>query len=346
MTDYHRNALRGTLPLLLAVTSLAACDVASVVAPEANPSTSPPTTKVPGTSNPFTGARLYVDSSTSSMREFNQWRSTRPADAMEIGKIANTPQAIWIGDWFSDVQSVTRDIVTRVTSAGALPVLVLYNIPQRDCGLYSAGGANSAAAYRTWIAGVANGIGERRAVILLEPDAAMAADCLSSSDRALRFQLLREAVATLKSKAGISVYIDGGHAGWDAASVAAGRLLEAGIAQADGFALNVSNFQTNANSVPYGTDVSARVGGKHFVIDTSRNGLGPGSHWCNPDGRALGSTPSTQTSHPLVDALLWVKSPGESDGTCNSGPAAGMWWPEYALAMARRTTSIMLTSAL
>lgn len=292
------------------------------------------------------GAKLYVDSSAHAYLQVNQWRTSRPADAAELEKIAFTPQAIWIDDSFKDVQAATRAIVTQVTSSGALPVLVLYNIPQRDCGLYSAGGASSASAYRTWIAAIANGIGSRRAVILLEPDAAMAADCLSASDRSARFRLLREAVASLKSKSGISVYIDGGHAGWEAARIAASRLIEAGIAQADGFALNISNFQTNAKSVSYGADISARVGGKHFVIDTSRNGLGPGTHWCNPAGRALGSAPTTQTNHPLVDALLWVKRPGESDGACNGGPVAGKWWPDYALGLARRTTPGMLARGL
>ncbi|MET0953525.1 MAG: hypothetical protein ABWX57_09565 [Aeromicrobium sp.] len=29
----------------------------------------------------------------------------------------------------------------------------------------------------------------------------------------------------------------------------------------------------------------------------------------------------------------WVKHPGESDGTCNGGPAAGLWWRAGALAL-------------
>ena len=36
-----------------------------------------------------------------------------------------------------------------------------------------------------------------------------------------------------------------------------------------------------------------------------------------------------------LDALLWVKLPGESDGTCNGGPAAGAWFPSMALELAR-----------
>jgi endoglucanase len=35
-----------------------------------------------------------------------------------------------------------------------------------------------------------------------------------------------------------------------------------------------------------------------------------------------------------LDAYLWVKVPGESDGPCNGGPPAGSWWQEYALEIA------------
>jgi endoglucanase len=70
---------------------------------------------------------------------------------------------------------------------------------------------------------------------------------------------------------------------------------------------------------------------KHFVIDTSRNGNGPyGNEWCNPPGRALGIPPTTDTGEELCDAFLWIKVPGESDGTGNGGPRAGKFWPEYA----------------
>jgi endoglucanase len=47
--------------------------------------------------------------------------------------------------------------------------------------------------------------------------------------------------------------------------------------------------------------MSYLVGGKHFIIDTSRNGLGPApdGSWCNPPGRALGPKPTADTGFPL-----------------------------------------------
>ncbi|GAA2728970.1 glycoside hydrolase family 6 protein [Streptomyces nogalater] len=97
----------------------------------------------------------------------------------------------------------------------------------------------------------------------------------------------------------------------------------------------------------------------HFVIDTSRNGLGawtpePGKYsgdpepWCNAPGRGLGPRPTADTGVPLVDAYLWIKIPGESDGSCTRGtggtidpeygivdPPAGTWWPDQAHTLAR-----------
>jgi endoglucanase len=116
------------------------------------------------------------------------------------------------------------------------------------------------------------------------------------------------------------------------------RLKAAGIAGADGFALNTSNYVGTEENIAYGKELSALVGGKHFIVDTGRNGNGPNdaNEWCNPDGRALGHPPTVSTGEPLADAFLWVKPPGESDGTCNGGPRAGEWWSEYALGLARR----------
>ena len=118
----------------------------------------------------------------------------------------------------------------------------------------------------------------------------------------------------------------------------ASRLTSAGIAMAQGFSLNISNFLFTSDNVSYGAQISSLVGGRHFVVDTGRNGLGPTSddQWCNPAGRALGVRPTTATGNALVDAFLWIKSPGESDGACNGAPASGAWMPEYALGLSQR----------
>ena len=291
----------------------------------------------PATS-PIAGATFWADPHSPAKVTADAWRVTRQADAQQLDKIATQSVARWIGNWNSNVQTDVNVATETMVAAGALPVFVAYNIPQRDCGGYSGGNNMSAQAYRNWILAFANGIGARRAAVVLEPDALAGMECLSASDQQIRLDLLKFAVRTLASKGSIAVYLDAGNPRWKPAATIARRLLAAGIAQAQGFSLNVSNFFLTADNVSYGSEVSALVGGKHFIVDTGRNGLGPAAdaQWCNPAGRALGIRPTTVTGNQLVDAYLWIKTPGESDGSCNGAPAAGTWMPEYALGLAQR----------
>ena len=297
--------------------------------PDGDPDEGPDTSE-----NPLAGLTLWIDPDSPAAREA---ADASGAEADLFGKIATQPVAKWLGGWSGDVASTVRDAVDAADADGAVRVFVVYNLPNRDCGGYSSGGASDADAYRAWVADIADGLDGRAAVLILEPDGLSMMDCLSSSDADTRYTLLADAVSTLRAAGGI-VYLDGGHSAWHPVGTMAERLRAADIAGADGFALNTSNFETTDDIVAYGEAVSAETDGAHFVVDTARNGLGPTSDhaWCNPDGRALGLPPSVATGNPLVDGLLWVKTPGESDGTCNGGPSAGEWWPEYALGLAER----------
>ena len=249
-------------------------------------------------------------------------------------KLAATPTALWFGGWNQNIYSDVESVVTAAGDAGKTPVLVAYNIPDRDCNGYSSGGAHTAAAYQKWIKEFAAGIGSRSAIVILEPDAVAQATCLSNAGQDTRYKLLHFAIGTLKANRDTRVYLDAGNPSWVAAKDMASRLTRAGIANADGFSLNVSNFIATSDNIDYGRQISALIGKKHFVIDTSRNGNGSNGEWCNPSGRALGRTPTANTGDKLVDYFLWIKTPGESDGTCNGGPTAGTWWPAYAQELA------------
>ncbi|MFE7773090.1 glycoside hydrolase family 6 protein [Streptomyces sp. NPDC057445] len=260
-----------------------------------------------------------------------------------IKKIAEQPVGEWIGP--DNPEAEAKGFTEAAQKADRDALLVLYNIPHRDCGQFSKGGAADGNAYREWVEKVAKGIGDRRATVVLEPDAVLHVvdGCTPEEFHEERFDLLKGAVARLRQLPATTVYLDAGNAGWSHPDALFEPLQRAGIAQADGFAVNVSNFQTTAASREFGKRLSAKVGNKHFVIDTSRNGSGPYTggdpkeNWCNPPGRSLGERPTTKTGDPLVDAYLWVKRPGESDGDCKGGPKAGDWYPKYALELARNT---------
>lgn len=296
-------------------------------------------------SSPLAGAALYRDPRSPAATQAAQWRASRPADAAHMDRLAAQPMALWVGDWTPNIQTAAADYTSRAANAGGVGVIVAYNIPARDCGGYSAGGSASHANYRAWIDGLAAGIGARKTVVILEPDAVAGIDCLDGAGRQARYESLSYAISRLKAGSAAVVYLDAGNSGWHPAAEVAARLLQAGGAAADGFSLNVSNFFTTAQSTSYGNDISGRTGGKHFVIDTSRNGLGANGEWCNPSGRALGNAPTVNAGAALVDAYLWIKIPGESDGACNGGPAAGTWWAEYALGLAQRAPGVAAVPA-
>jgi endoglucanase len=285
--------------------------------------------------NPFAGMPLYVNPGSAAMRAA---QAANPPSA-ELTAIANTPQAYWIVPGGS--AGTVGKYVGDAAAAGALPVLAIYGIPHRDCGSFAAGGMGSGAEYRGWIDGIAAGVGGARTAIVLEPDALAMADCLSGDARQERYDLIRYAVDTLSRNPGTAVYVDAGHYRWHSADDMAARLNQVDIGRARGFSLNIANFWTTEDEIGYGEAISGLTGGAHYVVDTSRNGVGPAPDsalsWCNPSGRALGTPPTAATAGAHADAYLWIKRPGESDGTCDKGdPAAGTFVSQYAIDLARK----------
>jgi endoglucanase len=293
----------------------------------------------------LSGRPLYVDPESSAARAARA--EPDPQRVELLRKIAARPVALWLGDWVA-TQQVRQMVVKRVqdsAAVGAVPLFVLYAVPNRDCGSYSSGGMATAAAYRAWIEEVAQGLAvtQATAAVILEPDALAQLDCLGSQASRERVQMLRDAVLRLSQLRTVSVYVDAGNAGWKPASTMAQRLRDVGVTKIRGFSLNVSNFGFTADEVAYGKAIVRSLRRtSHFLVDTGRNGLGRATGefaWCNPSGRALGVPPQSPSPDALVDAVVWAKPPGNSDGACRADePSAGAFWPEYAVGLASRAT--------
>ncbi len=290
------------------------------------------------TGNPFKGMKLWVDPDSLSALTARSLRKKEPEKAKVLDKIADQPQALWVGDWNKDVKRYIEYIIGKTKADGTAPIFILYNVPGRDCGQHSKGGLTTSDEYRRWIRKVAKGAGQEKVVFILEPDALGLLDkCLSKEQQAERLGIIHDAVKVLRQNPNAYVYIDAGHAHWAPAADMADRLKRGGIEDAHGFALNVSNYVWDAENIKYGHTVSQMVGGAPFILDTSRNGNGQDAklEWCNPPGRRIGKLPTTETGDPLIQAYLWLKRPGESDGECNGGPKAGAFWLEQALELAK-----------
>ncbi len=394
------------------------------------------------------GTRLYVPPPNDGAKDQIKLlkKKGKKKDAALISEMIETPQAVWLTlGTPREVKKQTKKIMRDAAAQRAVPVLVPYNIPFRDCAQFSAGGATTKEAYFDWIDGFAKGIGNGKAIVILEPDSlgiipwynpfasrevwlenpadrdilewCQPAEADPATAAADRFEMLNYAVNVLKANPGTKVYLDGTHSGWLGAGDVADRLLQAGIGAADGFYLNASNYQDDAHLEKYSAWISKCVwfadptsgswgaghaeycasqyspaspedlstwalsdqwyvdnvesqtwvpypgdaGLKGAVVDTSRNGVGPWKatpeqaalgdvqDWCNPPDRGLGKRPSVGTRNALIDAYLWIKIPGESDGQCNRwapagspdpvrgimDPAAGDWFPQMALELAK-----------
>ncbi len=349
-------------------------------------------------------------------------------NALLVAAMELSPQAVWLyGGTPSDVSARVQSVLQGAAGQQTVPVMVLYNIPGRDCGGYSAGGAESTAAYQTWIDAIARQLGNSKAVFIVEPDglALLPSDCgyppsvNSTQLTADRYTQINYAVQSLEANApNALVYLDAGNSAFQAVGTISSRLVTAGLPKAQGFVSNVSNYRPNTYEAKFDTWVSECVaygsnpadGGyrlghydycasqyyspdgpvnpndistwkytdqwfaanlgtavptTHFVIDTSRNGQGPlnasvyagapynqpasvittlaNGSYCNPPGRGLGYRSTANTGYPLLDAVLWIKTPGQSDGMCDSQGGARAWdysaytlpgWPTTAAAQA------------
>jgi len=374
-------------------------------------------------------------------------------DAALVTAMEAIPRAVWFTSGTpAQVRVQARQTMFEAALERAVPVLVAYDIPGRDCAQFSAGGALSQADYEAWINGLAQGIGNAKAVVILEPDALgnLPSNCgLSSSVYPFtdteRIAELQYAVAALEHDPGVSLYLDGTHSAWQSVGTITQRLLEANVQDTQGVFLDVSNYQPTPELLDYGTWISDciamvtdsanpdfnnpgacasqyfpatqsdfstwdlttqwyaqnmgnAVATTHFVIDTSRNGDGPNNmtkfasapfdqpssvigtlasgNWCNPPSSGLGLRPTANTGVPLLDAYLWVKTPGQSDGQCDAlggvrawdysiysqptwpttasaqavfdplwgidDPAAGAWFPQQALQLAQLASPALL----
>jgi endoglucanase len=434
--------LRGFTALALGAAALAAA--AGPASASAAPATG---TAADGHSLPSTSRFFVPQPDSGEISQILQLaKSGDLKDAALLAKMAATPQAVWFTSGTpAQVRQQARTTMAEAALEGAVPVLVAYDVPGRDCAQYSAGGALDEADYESWIDGLAAGIGHGRAVVILEPDALgnLPSDCgLPTSvypfTDAERLAEIGFAVTALEQDPNTSVYLDGTHSAWQSVGTMTQRLLEAGVQSAQGFFLNVSNYQPTPELADYGTWISdclamvtdpanpdygqpancasqyypatqsdfstwglttawyaqnmdGAVASTHFVVDTSRNGSGPNSmqtyaaapynqpasvistlasgNWCNPPDSGLGLHPTAHTGVPLLDAYLWVKIPGESDGQCDAAggvrawdysaytqpswptdaadqalfdplwglndPAAGSWFPQQALQLAQ-----------
>jgi endoglucanase len=276
---------------------------------------------------------LFVDPKMPAYRQGGVYRN----------KIGDNAQAFWVIPEAYDTASVKGKVLEYTGDAIAArktPVLTIYGIPGRDCGQYSSGNPlQTAAQYRDWIKQIALGLRGKHALVILEPDAlplfsSTVAPCSTTPDG---WQAMLRYASRKLSASGAWVYLDAGHSNWTPYDDRPRFLKAAGIKYARGFSTNVSNFRPTADENAYAATLlrglrELGVKGKHYVIDTSRNGAQGGpqdDQVLNPYWARVGRPPRLVFDGPF-DGTLWVKHPGESDGQVNGGGPSGQWCDNLA----------------
>jgi len=283
-------------------------------------------------------------------------------------KVKYVPTAVWLA-WDGAPQEVPRYLQE---AGNKTVVFVLYMIPTRDCGANaSAGGSATIDKYKGYINNIYNTFNQyknSKIVMILEPDT-IGNLVTNNNDncrnvRNMHKQALSYAISKFGTQSHVKVYLDAAHGAWlnqyadQTANVIKEILNNAGSGKLRGISTNVSNYQSIESEYKYHQNLnraleSKGVRGLKFIVDTSRNGanvegaFNASGTWCNFKGAGLGQRPKGNPnpgSMPLLDAYMWIKTPGEADGSsqgsradpvCARGdslqgaPDAGSWFHEY-----------------
>lgn len=261
----------------------------------------------------------------------------------QLQQVINQPgQGIWLTDMTSNpyetIDSLGGDIA-QANAKGQVPVVVSYFINGRDKAenaggaAHSAGGASSAAEWRQYYQTMSREIGNGKAIVVMEPDALGHS---VNDNNFTKANLIREAVEYLRgANSNIKIGLDIGNSAWMRNHVgeAVNMLKAAGMEYADYFTSNIAQSESLGNEIAHIekmiTALEAQgIEGKKGIIDTSRNGLGPGDGAIfNPKHVSLGHKPTFNTHSEYVAAYLWLKTPGQWDG--GGGIRAGQFVEPY-----------------
>ncbi|WP_410579464.1 glycoside hydrolase family 6 protein [Amycolatopsis sp. lyj-108] len=206
-----------------------------------------------------------------------------------------------------------KQTVARAAGTNTMPILLVDPKQAEACGT----------GHRAWLDGIAAAIGEAPALVVVRVDEG----CSTA------------AAKILGALARTIVLLDVSDS--SSAAVASEKIASAGR-DVDGFAVNVRGYAdettANANASAIRHHLLAATGRNDYlmVADSSRGGA-PTSGDCNPADARVGQN---QVLRPERDKLhlLWLTTPGVSDGPCGEAPAsrAGEFVPALAHALAKR----------
>jgi endoglucanase len=287
--------MRRALTVLAAVTAL----VASLAT---GPAASGQARRV--STNPLVGGPWGVPHQAGGDTSWQAYEAaTDPTTKELLAKIALRSRARWFTSYnpAGQMQSLVHSYVTELQQQYPgknvlIPMALFRQFPTHESNKGVPWTPQMIQAYKDWYAGVAAGLGNARALIILEPDlAVILKDAWAPRTRE---SLVAYAARTLhNADPNAAIYIEAGSYDWLTVSAAATLLKRSGVGNVRGFALSGTHYDTTPNNIRHGRQIVAKLAqlgipGKHFVIDTADNGHGftfaqygqhhPGSDVTNP----------------------------------------------------------------
>jgi cellulase/cellobiase CelA1 len=266
-----------------------------------------------------------------------------PAAKLKYPQYADPLKAVegkGVVTWFTDNHlrnedvAQVKELVANCQFDERIPVVV-YGIPNKDCeaGFSNIGTNKNFSDYKQFLYDLTSLIGERKATYILEPDAI---GLLVNGGCAVQLgylDFLKYAIAELSKNDNADIFLDIGFwvvegRGQEVARII-NQLFEGKENKLKGIVLNTSNYQRTEKMVELCRKFN-QIAGREIkcVIDTSRNYLGSptSGEWCNAKDTGIGIPPTANTGYDLISYFLWIKVPGESDGTC-----VGQTSPDYMI---------------
>lgn len=200
-----------------------------------------------------------------------------------LGRIALQPRAFWLG-WWWPIRQVRAAAAATVaaTQNGNPDVLTQFATFELHPWETPTGhgawrgpvhGSWNVSADEAWYRNMAAGIGNARALVIVQVDLPFARKTTSTAPE----QVDTYAARVLSAQPYTTVYIDGGTFGWLTPAQDASLLIRNGIRYARGFSLDDTDYDPTAVEDRFGAQVVAQlakrgVTGKHFIVNTDENG--------------------------------------------------------------------------
>ncbi|OWZ20522.1 Glycoside hydrolase [Phytophthora megakarya] len=277
-------------------------------------------------------------------------KETYPDSAFALDHL----DSLGIATWYSDrdvngnATQTAVDLVDSCPESSRLNVVV-YGLPNKDCDAgYSNGNSTvkTGEDYRAFIRNLTSLVGERKVLYVLEPDAVGLLANQGCAEESGYQSNLTTAISLLSENPNAEIYLDVGF--WtleksDTADIVAQIVKElAQTGRVKGIALNTSNYRSTTQIAELCTNFQTAVGSTDMtcVIDTSRNfqefANASSSAWCNVIKAGIGAPPTNVTDLDNIDYWVYLKPPGDSDGTCEDesedsmrGPQAGEFFNDH-----------------